>query len=180
MRFRFIEQHAGTWPVRLMCRVLEVSPSGYYGWRSRPRSARSAANRQLLADVRRVHADHQGRYGSPRVHAALQSGGSLDEPWPGRASDAPSRHSSSRGSAVPAVHDRQPPRPADRPEPSEAGVLRLSPEQGLAGGHHLSADRRRMALPGGRARSRHTQGGRPAAACWPRFLRTWISGLADR
>jgi putative transposase len=75
VRFRFIEQHAGTWPVRLMCRVLEVSPSGYYGWRSRPRSARSAANRQLLADVRRVHADHQGRYGSPRVHAALRAEG---------------------------------------------------------------------------------------------------------
>ncbi len=75
MRFAFIEQHARTWPVRLMCRVIEVSTSGYYGWRSRPESARSAANRQLLDDVRRVHAGHHRRYGSPRVHAALRAEG---------------------------------------------------------------------------------------------------------
>ncbi|CAA2107623.1 hypothetical protein MBUL_04253 [Methylobacterium bullatum] len=62
-------------PVRLMCRVLEVSPSGYYGWRSRPESARSASNRQLLADVQRIHAGHHRRYGSPRVHAALWAEG---------------------------------------------------------------------------------------------------------
>lgn len=75
MRFAFIEQHARTYPVRLMCRVLEVSTSGYYGWRSRPESARSAANRHLLANVLRVHAGHHGRYGSPRVHAALRAEG---------------------------------------------------------------------------------------------------------
>lgn len=71
MRFAFIEQHARTYPVRLMCRVLEVSPSGYYGWRSRPESARSVSNRQLLDDVRRIHAGHHRCYGSPRVHAVL-------------------------------------------------------------------------------------------------------------
>jgi transposase InsO family protein len=73
--FAFIEQHAITWPVRLMCRVLKVSPSGYYGWRSRPESARSVSNRQLLDDVRRIHAEHHRRYGSPRVHAALRAEG---------------------------------------------------------------------------------------------------------
>lgn len=75
MRFRFVEQHARTWPVRLMCRVLEVSPSGYYAWRSRPESPRAAANRQLLGEVRRLHARHHGRYGSPRMHAALRAEG---------------------------------------------------------------------------------------------------------
>jgi putative transposase len=73
--FAFIEQHARTWPVRLMCRVLGVSPSGFYGWRSRPESARSASNRQLLDDVRRIHAAHHRRYGAPRVHAALRAEG---------------------------------------------------------------------------------------------------------
>lgn len=71
MSFNFIRDHAGRWPVRLMCRVLKVSASGYYAWRSRPESARSGANRKLLADVRRLHAKHHGRYGSPRMHAAL-------------------------------------------------------------------------------------------------------------
>ncbi len=75
MTFAFIEQHARTWPVRLMCRVLRVSPSGYYGWRSRSESARSASNRQLLEDVRRVYAGHHRRYGAPRVHAALRAEG---------------------------------------------------------------------------------------------------------
>jgi putative transposase len=75
MSFNFIRDHAGRWPVRLMCRVLEVSASGYYAWRSRPESARSAANRRLLVDVRRLHAEHHGRYGSPRMHAALRAEG---------------------------------------------------------------------------------------------------------
>ena len=48
MRFTFIRDHAGTWPIRLMCRVLQVSASGYYAWRDRPDSARLVANRHLL------------------------------------------------------------------------------------------------------------------------------------
>lgn len=75
MRFGFIEQHARTWPVRTMCRVLEVSASGYYAWRGRPESARTTANRVLLGDVRRLHARHHGRYGSPRMHVALRAEG---------------------------------------------------------------------------------------------------------
>ena len=77
MSFKFIRDHAGRWPIRLMCRVLEVSASGYYAWRNRPESARARANRTLLADVRRLHADHHGRYGSPRMHAALCAEGGM-------------------------------------------------------------------------------------------------------
>jgi putative transposase len=75
MRFGFIEQHARTYPVRLMCRVLDVSASGYYAWRSRPESARAAANRRLLQALHRLQAHHRGRYGSPRMHAALRAEG---------------------------------------------------------------------------------------------------------
>jgi transposase InsO family protein len=75
MRFRFIEDHRKTFLVRVMCSVLEVSASGYYAWRHRPESIRSQANRVLLGDIRRVHGESRRRYGSPRVHAALQAEG---------------------------------------------------------------------------------------------------------
>ncbi len=75
MSLRFIRDHAGRWPVRLMCRVLEVSDSGYYAWRDRPESACARANRALLADARRLHAEHHGRHGGPGMHAALRAEG---------------------------------------------------------------------------------------------------------
>lgn len=75
MKFRFVAAHAGSWPVRTICRVLDVSASGYYAWHVRRDSARTAANRPLLADIRRLHAHHHGRYGSPRLHAALRAEG---------------------------------------------------------------------------------------------------------
>jgi transposase InsO family protein len=75
MRFTFIRDHAGAWPIRLMCRVLQVSASGYYAWRVRPDSPRLVANRRLLGDIRRLEAAHRGRYGSPRMHAALRAEG---------------------------------------------------------------------------------------------------------
>ncbi|MCS3453927.1 hypothetical protein M2192_009434 [Bradyrhizobium elkanii USDA 61] len=72
MSFRFIEDHRDAYPVRLMCAVLEVSVAGYYAWRGRPLSARATTNTALLAAIRQVHQDSGGRYGSPRVHAALR------------------------------------------------------------------------------------------------------------
>jgi putative transposase len=75
MSFRFIEDHRDTYPIRLMCAVLEVSPAGYYAWRERPVSARAVSNSTLLAEIRQVHHDSGRRYGSPRVHAALRRQG---------------------------------------------------------------------------------------------------------
>jgi putative transposase len=75
MRFCFIEDHREAFPVRTMCSVLEVSHSGYYAWRDRPESAREVANRDLAADIRRIHAENRAVYGSPRVHAALRAEG---------------------------------------------------------------------------------------------------------
>ncbi len=76
MRFRFIEDHRQEHAVWLMCRVLGVPPSGYDTWRGQPESMRASANRALLADIRRLHERHRGRYGSPRLHAALRAVGS--------------------------------------------------------------------------------------------------------
>jgi putative transposase len=75
MRFRLIEDHRDIWPVRVICDALSVSPSGFYAWRSRPESPRKIANRELLADIRRVHAQHRERYGAPRIHAELRAEG---------------------------------------------------------------------------------------------------------
>jgi putative transposase len=75
MRFRFIEDRRADYPVRILCDVLEVSPAGYYAWRSRKESQRSAANRDLVEDIKRVHRDVCGRYGSPRIHAELRAQG---------------------------------------------------------------------------------------------------------
>jgi len=75
MRFRFIEDRRADYPVTIMCDVLGVSPAGYYAWRSRPESRRSAANRHLVDDIKRVHRDTRGRYGSPRIHVELKAQG---------------------------------------------------------------------------------------------------------
>ena len=97
MRFRFIEDRRADYPVRVMCRVLEVSPAGYYAWRSRPESSRSVANRELLASIRRVHRDSHGRYGSPRIHAELRSPRAWRKPRPDRTTDALPWHSGHHG-----------------------------------------------------------------------------------
>lgn len=58
-----------------MCRVLAVSRSGYYAWAARPPSERAVANAALVEEIRRVHADSDGTYGSRRVHAQLRRDG---------------------------------------------------------------------------------------------------------
>jgi hypothetical protein len=73
MRFRFIEDRRADYPVTIMCGALGVSPAGYYAWRARPESQRAAANRELVGDIRRVHRDTNGRYGSPRVKANMSA-----------------------------------------------------------------------------------------------------------
>jgi putative transposase len=70
-RYRFIEAKKAGYPVAVLCRALKVSRAGFYGWRSRPPSCRSVADRELTAAITAVHAGSRGTYGSPRVHAEL-------------------------------------------------------------------------------------------------------------
>lgn len=58
-------------PVRVLCRCLGVSPSGYYAWLERPASARSVADAALTATIHAIHAISRGTYGAPRIHAEL-------------------------------------------------------------------------------------------------------------
>lgn len=75
MRYHVIQQHDRRYPIRLMCRTLAVSPAGYYAWRGRPESARSAANRALLIDIQHLHRESRQTYGSPRIWRALRAQG---------------------------------------------------------------------------------------------------------
>ncbi|MBM0229167.1 IS3 family transposase [Micromonospora sicca] len=63
---------AGGIAVAVACRVLGVSTSGYYDWRSRPVSPREAADQALGELIRDIHQMSRGTYGSPRVHAELR------------------------------------------------------------------------------------------------------------
>lgn len=58
-------------PVATMCRVLDVSTSGYYAWRKRKPSKRALEDRELLEKIRHFHKKSQGTYGVPRIHRDL-------------------------------------------------------------------------------------------------------------
>ena len=53
------------------CRVLGVTPQGYYAWRKRPISSRREEDMKLSAKLRVIHAESKSRYGSPRVYDEL-------------------------------------------------------------------------------------------------------------
>lgn len=58
-----------------MCRVLRVSPSGFYAWRHRPLSARAQRDAVVLEQVRHFHARSDGTYGAPRLVGDLRDVG---------------------------------------------------------------------------------------------------------
>ena len=67
--------HESEHDVKRMCRVLGVSRSGYYAWRSRPKSERTQASDKLLVRIREEYWLSRKTYGSPRIHAALRKKG---------------------------------------------------------------------------------------------------------
>ncbi len=71
MKYAFISEYAHEHSIALMCKVLEVSRSGYYRSRRRIVSTRESANVRLLEEIKSVHAKSRGIYGSPRVHREL-------------------------------------------------------------------------------------------------------------
>ncbi|MEU2874763.1 IS3 family transposase [Streptomyces olivoreticuli] len=63
--------------VKRLCRVLGVSRSGYYRHLAtgQARAERLAGEKRAVAEIREIHAEHQGAYGVPRVHAELRARG---------------------------------------------------------------------------------------------------------
>lgn len=82
MKFAWIDEQAGKdlwwFSIQLACEVLGVSTSGFYDWRrrrDRPPTPREREQERLLAEIRTIHEDSNGAYGSPRVYAELADKG---------------------------------------------------------------------------------------------------------
>ncbi|GAA2214152.1 hypothetical protein GCM10009850_096160 [Nonomuraea monospora] len=76
-RFAFVDDHRDAFGVKRLCRVLRVSRSGFYRWlKAVPdRAARAAADAALAEEIRQIHGEFDGTYGSPRVTAELRARG---------------------------------------------------------------------------------------------------------
>ena len=72
--FRFIAAKKTEHSIQIMCRVLEVSRSGYHAWAVRDPSARAVADAALSGRIAQIHKRSGETYGSPRVHAELRLG----------------------------------------------------------------------------------------------------------
>lgn len=75
MKFALIQRYRGLYPLPLMCRVLEVSRSGFYAHLRHRGRARTEADEVLLGQIRSVHAESRASYGSPRIHQELRGRG---------------------------------------------------------------------------------------------------------
>jgi putative transposase len=70
-----VNANQAEYPVRTMCRVLKVSPSGFYAWLDRPPSRRAMEDAVLTERIRQIHVASDGNYGSPNIHAELRDEG---------------------------------------------------------------------------------------------------------
>lgn len=70
-----MQRHRAQFALSLMCRVLEVSRSGYYAWLQRPPSAHQQQDQQLTTQIQAIYEQSRKTYGSPRVQAELRAQG---------------------------------------------------------------------------------------------------------
>ena len=75
MRFPFIDSVKKAYPLCLLCKVMQVSRSGYYNWRNRRQSARDVERARLIPMVKEIHKASRGTYGSRRMAKKLESTG---------------------------------------------------------------------------------------------------------
>jgi transposase InsO family protein len=76
-RFQFVEDHRGAFGVKRLCRVLEVSRSGFYRWlkAAGARMERARDDARLARRIREIHKESDGTYGVPRITAELKGAG---------------------------------------------------------------------------------------------------------
>lgn len=75
MKYQFIAAHREEFEIRVMCRVLRISRSGYYAWLKRPTSPREMADQELMQHIKEIHHQSRQTYGSPRIQAELAENG---------------------------------------------------------------------------------------------------------
>jgi len=75
VKFHFIAAYRPEFRVRSLCRVLGVSPSGFYAWVRRPAPRQAERNAALLVHIQAAHAASRRTYGAPRIHQELRAHG---------------------------------------------------------------------------------------------------------
>ena len=70
-----MSENRARYPIAVMCRVLDVSSSGYYAWVKRRPSARAVTDAALIVEIRAAHAASKGTYGAPRIQIDLADAG---------------------------------------------------------------------------------------------------------
>jgi transposase InsO family protein len=160
-RFRFISEQRATFGVKRLCRVLGVHRSGFYAWLGRAdrRADRSVQDDRLVEQIRQIHADTTGTYGSPRVTAELHAQGVVVNHK--RVERLMREHE------IVGVHLRRRHRttrrdPAAQAAPDLLGrdLHRSGPGSALVWRHHLPAGGRPLPVPGHRAGSALAAAGR--------------------
>jgi len=89
--YQFIAEYRREYPITTMCRVLEVSVSGYYAWSKRSPSQHARSDAQLVEKVKAAFHANRCVYGSPRVHAELHAKATSLRAEAGSTSDARTR-----------------------------------------------------------------------------------------
>jgi putative transposase len=96
--YEFIKAYRDRYSVQAMCRILGVTPSGYYEWLLQPISNRGQEDARLLRLIRASFVASQGIYGAPRVFLDLREAGETCSTASGRTIDA--RGQSSRAARL--------------------------------------------------------------------------------
>jgi len=75
MKYEFVEEYRYEHRIDRMCRVLEVSRSGYYRWWRKREKKREARDKAMLEQIKKAYERGRGTYGSPRITAELNAQG---------------------------------------------------------------------------------------------------------
>ena len=76
--YRFVDTWKAEFPIKLLCRILEVPESSYFDWRLTGRKKTDEREKRdgvMVEGIKAVHADSDSTYGAPRVHDELKDGG---------------------------------------------------------------------------------------------------------